>query len=102
MNRRRFISLLGQSVAGATVAYSFPSIIVPKNIRPVSYNELPYVVSDTAQLFPGMLTSTYRDLNAPSFELSGAVLTPQMIEYARAHLHAMFRITSESPMLSFR
>jgi hypothetical protein len=32
MNRRNFFSTLMKAAAGATVAYSFPSIIVPKNI----------------------------------------------------------------------
>lgn len=33
MNRRNFLKFLGAASAGATVAYSFPSIIVPKNIE---------------------------------------------------------------------
>lgn len=33
MNRRNFIKFLGAASVGATVAYSFPSIIVPKNIE---------------------------------------------------------------------
>lgn len=32
MNRRRFLELLGAATVGSTVAYSFPSIIVPRNI----------------------------------------------------------------------
>lgn len=32
MNRRNFLKFLGVASVGATVAYSFPSIIVPKNI----------------------------------------------------------------------
>src|SRR5688572_10397462 len=31
MNRRGFLGLLGKAAAGAAVAYSFPSIIVPQN-----------------------------------------------------------------------
>lgn len=33
MDRRGFLKLLGQASIGAYVAYSFPSIIVPKNIK---------------------------------------------------------------------
>lgn len=36
MNRRRFLELLGTAIAGTAVVYSFPSIIVPKNIAAVS------------------------------------------------------------------
>lgn len=32
MNRRGFLKFLGAATVGTTVAYSFPSIIVPKNI----------------------------------------------------------------------
>lgn len=32
MDRRRFLELLGMASVGATVAYSFPSVIVPKHI----------------------------------------------------------------------
>lgn len=32
MNRRGFLNLIGKASMGAYVAYSFPSIIVPKNI----------------------------------------------------------------------
>lgn len=33
MDRRSFFKRLLQATAGATVAYSFPSIIVPKNLE---------------------------------------------------------------------
>lgn len=33
MNRRNFLKFLSAASVGATVAYSFPSIIVPKNIE---------------------------------------------------------------------
>lgn len=32
MNRRGFLKFLGVASVGATVAYSFPSVIVPQNI----------------------------------------------------------------------
>ena len=32
MNRRRFIELLTTAAVGGTIAYSFPSIIVPRNL----------------------------------------------------------------------
>lgn len=32
MNRRNFLKFLGAASVGATVAYSFPSVIVPNNI----------------------------------------------------------------------
>lgn len=35
MDRRGFLGLLGKAVASATVAYSFPSVIVPKNLGEV-------------------------------------------------------------------
>ena len=36
MNRRRFLELVGMTVAAGTVAYSFPRIIVPRNLEKVS------------------------------------------------------------------
>jgi hypothetical protein len=33
MNRRSFLKFLSSATIGATVAYSFPEIIVPKNIK---------------------------------------------------------------------
>ncbi len=33
MNRRRFLELLGTGMAATGVVYSFPSIIVPRNIE---------------------------------------------------------------------
>ena len=99
MNRRRFLSLLGQAAVGAGVVYSFPSIIVPKNIQPIG---LPYFTRDASGLFPGMITSTFPDLNSPSLKLGGAMLSPQLLEYTRERLNAMYRLTVENPMLSFR
>lgn len=104
MNRRRFLSLLGQAAAGATVAYSFPSIIVPKNIQPVvdSYFMAPqglaWLINDGADL-RGLSMSTFPDLNGPVMEYSGAVLSPQMFEDARRRLSQMFFQTNANPML---
>jgi hypothetical protein len=38
MNRRRFLELLGTAALGSGIVYSFPSVIVPKNIssEPIS------------------------------------------------------------------
>ena len=36
MNRRRFLELLGMAAAGTGIVYSFPSVIVPKNIAEVN------------------------------------------------------------------
>lgn len=33
MNRRNFLGFLGKAAVGGAVAYSFPKIIVPKNIE---------------------------------------------------------------------
>lgn len=33
MNRRRFLELLGTAALGSGIVYSFPSVIVPKNIQ---------------------------------------------------------------------
>lgn len=35
MNRRRFLELLGKATVTTAVAYSFPDIIIPKNIIPI-------------------------------------------------------------------
>lgn len=32
MNRRRFLELLGVGIGSSAIVYSFPSVIVPKNI----------------------------------------------------------------------
>lgn len=36
MNRRNFLKFLGVASIGASVAYSFPSIIIPKNIDTIN------------------------------------------------------------------
>lgn len=36
LNRRRFLELLGMAAAGTGIVYSFPSVIVPKNIAVLS------------------------------------------------------------------
>lgn len=48
MNRRRFLELLGMATVGGAVAYSFPKIIVPKNIQVVG--ETIFFI-DTSQVF---------------------------------------------------
>jgi hypothetical protein len=40
MNRRRFLELLSMAAVGGTVAYSFPDVIVPKNIQLVTFDML--------------------------------------------------------------
>lgn len=40
MNRRRFLELLGKGIAASGIVYSFPSVIVPKNIAPVRLVDL--------------------------------------------------------------
>jgi hypothetical protein len=106
MNRRSFLQLLGQATASAAVVYSFPSIIVPKNIQPVvdSYFMAPYGLAyfvNQGGAFRGLSTSAFPDLNGPSTDLSGAVLTPQMFEYAQRTINAIYWNTKENSMLSF-
>lgn len=43
VNRRYFLELLGMAAAETAIVYSFPSIIVPKNIAPT----IPYVWLNT-------------------------------------------------------
>ena len=73
VSRRRFLELLGMATAGATVAYSFPSIIVPKNIIPVEsvirqqgYNLAPrgliYLIDSEGWMF-GSSVANFTDLN---------------------------------------
>lgn len=40
MNRRRFLELLGSAALGSGIVYSFPSVIVPKNIASDDYIHL--------------------------------------------------------------
>lgn len=79
VSRRRFLELLGMATAGASVAYSFPSIIVPKNIiavesvipaecviRKQGYNLAPrgltYLIDDEGWWY-GTSASNFLDLN---------------------------------------
>lgn len=66
MNRRRFLQLLGMATAGATVAYSFPDIIVPKNIRDpfVGKDGFAYHVSNTENYWQGF---GFTDYDEPVF-----------------------------------
>ena len=91
MNRRFFLSLLGQAAVGATVAYSFPSIVVPKNIQPVSAYPigpygLAYLINDQSRVLQGLSLSTFPDLNSPVTNLGGVALTRDMLEAARTRL----------------
>jgi hypothetical protein len=70
MNRRRFLELLGMATVGGAVAYSFPDIIVPKNIEAISQinliskNEIyPKLIEDfwfQESPFFAMLKNTYK------------------------------------------
>lgn len=63
MNRRRFLELLGQAAVGGTVVYSFPAIIVPKNIvvPAIGYNLSPrglaYLLNDNSRILQGVTTT---------------------------------------------
>jgi hypothetical protein len=99
MDRRGFLSLLSRAVVGATVAYSFPSVIVPRNIQP-AYPAMPsglaYLLNDSSRILHGLSTVSFPDLNAPSVDLSGAVLSPRLFEAMRKHLSAMTWRTNEN------
>lgn len=102
MNRRGFLSLLGQAAVGSVVAYSFPSIIVPKNIQPVysmAPHGLAYLINDQSRILQGLNTTVFPDLNSPVVDLGGAVLSPEMFDYAKKYLNAMLMRTSSNSML---
>lgn len=59
MDRRRFLELLGMATAGSVVAYSFPSIIVPKNIDLIDQ-----INSVTIkEIFPKRIDGFFRESN---------------------------------------
>lgn len=62
MNRRRFLELLGMATAGTAVAYSFPSVIVPKNITTV-YSRMPrgltFLINDQTRVLQGVSSSMW-------------------------------------------
>lgn len=66
MNRRRFFELLGQATIGGMVVYSFPSIIIPKNIViPVTgYNLTPrgltFLLDDKTRILQGVTTAMWQ------------------------------------------
>lgn len=90
MNRRRFLSLLSQATAGAAVAYSFPSIIVPKNTQPIEqeFRGLAHLINERGGFFT-LSTATFPDLNSPVLEARGAILTPQIFDDARMVLYQL-------------
>lgn len=101
MNRRSFLSLLGRAATGPAVVYSFPSIIVPKNIIPVvdSYllapRGLAYLNNYSSRTLQGLSTTSFPDLNSPVIDLGGAALSREMFESARKALNEMFWRTNE-------
>lgn len=83
MNRRRFLSLLSQATVGATVAYSFPSIIVPKNIQPayaLAPHGLACLINDNSRVLQGIDTVTFCPGTMPE----------QFFTYAQTFLNQMF------------
>lgn len=71
MNRRRFLELLGMAAAGTGIVYSFPSVIVPKNIAlpefapevfPFeAFNQptgLAFLLDDSSRVLQGVTTAT--------------------------------------------
>ena len=87
MNRRRFLELMGMTVAAGTIAYSFPSIIVPQNLV-----ELPPY---SALMHARAVELTY---GAP-FRKQGyglASVSPEFLEYSEAFLRQMFDLTSHA------
>lgn len=87
MNRRGFISALLKATAGATVAYSFPSIIVPKNIiEPVTAplpvfgnfpHGVPLFVDDTG-VFRGLARGSINPLDLPFSSENDELLVPSV------------------------
>lgn len=78
MNRRRFIELLTSATIGSTVAYSFPSIVVPKNIS-IEFvdllNKMPVWLSTTST--PAMLYNiqeTRRTITRPFWKERNGIL----------------------------
>ena len=56
MHRRSFIKFLGVATIGSTIAYSFPSIIVPKNIEDINaINDL----SDKMEIWPEIVNDMF-------------------------------------------
>lgn len=70
MNRRGFLSFLGKASAGAYIAYSFPEIIVPKNIDIFSPELIPAEAISTdliSQLNAVTLKEIYPQFIADNF-----------------------------------
>ena len=62
MNRRRFLELLGMAAAGTGIVYSFPSVIVPRNIALPEFAHPPrglgFLLDDGSRIFQGITTMT--------------------------------------------
>lgn len=67
MNRRRFLELLGLAALGSGIVYSFPSVIVPKNIAFENIEEFAfsgYKMSDVdfkirAEIYPRIINDMF-------------------------------------------
>ena len=67
MNRRRFLELLGSAALGSGIVYSFPSVIVSKNIALESIEEFAfsgYKISDLdvsvrAEIYPSVINDIF-------------------------------------------
>lgn len=68
MNRRRFLELLGSAALGSGIVYSFPSVIVPKNISMLDWkdhliNGITNITDDSVYGFG--FTGFQRDVDSP-------------------------------------
>ena len=77
MDRRGFLSSLLRATAGAAVAYSFPSVIVPKNIIPVEttvIRGIPYLADNTGNYFGVARDSFLREISEAQREYINSVI----------------------------
>lgn len=68
MDRRGFLKIFGKAAAGAAIVYSFPSIIIPKNIS--AQNGLLFRISDDPEFgfgFSGFVQEIYPKLIEDEF-----------------------------------
>lgn len=62
MNRRRFLGLLGKTTAATAIAYSFPSIIVPKNVETINHHTINDSINQASSYLSELNKITFREI----------------------------------------
>lgn len=100
MNRRRFLELLGMATVGATVAYSFPDIIVPKNIAIPTLNANLNWVTEYKSANPltyAKLLEAYHKCRVGNYEPKWIRVNENTFRHIQSMIEPQYRFIESNP-----